>query len=324
MTKRGFLLGKFMPPHAGHVSLCRAAAELVDELTILVCSMPNDAMTGDQRMAWMREIVPNARIVSVCRDVPQYPEESPDFWPIWTQIVREFHPDPIDFLFAGEEYGKQLAEQIDGVFIPLGARILEADQSALGGVSGTDIREDMAKHWRWLPTPVRRDWVKVIALHGVESVGKSTLAQQLAEHLDTPFVPEYGRSHCEVHGNDLVPADLELIAACHQAMIEAAKEWSGPVLISDTDWLMTRAWNQWLFDAPLSGPNYPIADLYLYLPPALQWVDDGTRMVGDDADRLRFDAICRDELSAKGARVAVLDGPPNKRIDLALQAIAAL
>ena len=324
MTKRGFILGKFMPPHAGHITLCRAAAAMVDELTILVCSLPADAMPGQQRTAWMRELFPESRVRSVCRDVPQAPEDSADFWPIWTEIVREAHPDPIDLVFAGEQYGADLADHVGGTFVPLGARILEADGDALGGLSGSDIRADPDRHWRWLPAPVRRDWVKTIVLHGAESVGKSTLAQQLAKHLQTPFVPEYGRSHCEIHGSDLYPADLEMIAAGHHAMIDAAKEWSGPVLISDTDWLMTRAWSRMLFDATLNGPDYPIADLYLYMPPILPWVDDGTRMFSDNAERLRFDAICREELEGTGAHVVCLDGPLGNRLADALAAIAAV
>ncbi len=324
MKRRGFILGKFMPPHAGHVALCRAAAAMVEELTILVCSMPHDDMPGEQRTQWMREIFPDCRIVSFCGDVPQHPSESDEFWPIWTGITHDAHPEPINFVFAGEDYGMELARRVGGTFIPLGARILGADGRGLGGLSGTIIRDNPAKYWKYLPAPVRRDQVKTIVLHGSESVGKSTLAKQLAEHWDTPWVPEYGRSHCEMHGNDLTPADLETIAAAHQAMIEAAREWSGPVLISDTDWLMTRAWSMMLLGRELSGPAYELADLYLYLPPNLPWVDDGTRMFAQETQRVRFDALCRDELAAHHAKVAVIDAPPGDRLEQALAAIAAL
>ncbi len=33
--KRGFVLGKFIPPHIGHVYLCDFGRAYVDELTIL-------------------------------------------------------------------------------------------------------------------------------------------------------------------------------------------------------------------------------------------------------------------------------------------------
>ena len=99
--KRGFLLGKFMPPHAGHLSLIRAARALVDELTVLICWLPDDPIPGETRLEWMRALAPDCRIVGHGAVVPQAPEDSADFWPIWRGIVGEAHPEPIDYLFAG-------------------------------------------------------------------------------------------------------------------------------------------------------------------------------------------------------------------------------
>ena len=45
--KRGFILGKFLPPHAGHVALIRSATALVDELTILLCALPDDSRSEE-------------------------------------------------------------------------------------------------------------------------------------------------------------------------------------------------------------------------------------------------------------------------------------
>jgi len=313
-----------MPPHAGHISLARSAAAMVDELTILVCSMPDDQMSGMQREAWMRELFPDSNVIGFCGEVPQHPHESSDFWPIWRKIVSDAHPQPIDLLFAGEAYGVELAQHVGGTFIPLGNRVLEADADGLGGVTGSAVRSDPARHWQWLPKEVRRDWTKTIVLHGVESTGKSTLAAELAHRLDTIWVPEYGRAHCEVHGTDLDTQGLQTIAAAHQAMMAAAKEWSGPVLISDTDWLMTRAWHQMMLGHAMEGPAYPLADLYIHLPPDLPWVDDGTRIYSADDERARFDQLCRRELEANGVNAVVLDCAPQDRIEKALDLIAAL
>ena len=71
MTKRGFLLGKFMPPHAGHLSLIRAARALVDELTVLVCWLPRDPIPGETRLQWMRALAPDCRVVGHGEIVPQ-------------------------------------------------------------------------------------------------------------------------------------------------------------------------------------------------------------------------------------------------------------
>jgi NadR type nicotinamide-nucleotide adenylyltransferase len=320
----GFVIGKFMPPHAGHVSLCVAAARMVDRLTILVCWLPDDPIPGETRLAWMRELFPHARVIGHSEIVPQMPTESPHFWPIWRRIVKAAHPEPIDFVFAGEEYGAVLAEHVGGQFVPLGGRIIAADQSGPGGISGSAIRADIAGNWRWLPAEVRRDLVKVVSLHGIESTGKSTLAAALADQLGTIWVPEYGRSHCEVHGTDLHERDLETIAAAQVGMIAAARSWSGPVLLSDTDWLMTRAWHEMMLAKPMAGPAYPLADLYLLLEPDQPWVDDGLRIYGADEERIRFHRLCVAELEGVGANYVTIRGSWAQRRDQALAAIVSL
>ena len=74
---RGFVLGKFMPPHAGHLYLCDFARAYVGELTILVCSLPDDPIPGDLRHAWMKELCPSARVVHCQEILPQLPEDDP-------------------------------------------------------------------------------------------------------------------------------------------------------------------------------------------------------------------------------------------------------
>lgn len=321
---RGFVLGKFMPPHAGHISLCEAAARMVDELTILVCWLPDEPIAGEQRLAWMRELFPRARVIGHGAVVPQYPEEIPDFWPIWQRIVAEAHPEPIDLLFAGEAYGEELARRVGGKFIALGGRILDEDRDGPGGLSGTAVRTNPQANWRWLPQPVRRDLVRTVSLHGVESTGKSTIGARLAQVLGTICVPEYGRAHCVVHGTDCTAWDLETIAAAQQAMIDAARPWSGPILLTDTDWVMTRAWHRMMLGTPMAGPAFPLADLYILLAPDLPWVDDGLRLYGDEERRRHFNRLCREELEAVGARWIEVSGTWDERVAGALAGIGQL
>ena len=82
---RGFLLGKFMPPHDGHLMMCDFARAYCDELTILVCTRLVEPIDGNLRYAWMCELCPWARVVHFDRDVPQEPSEAPDFWDIWRE-----------------------------------------------------------------------------------------------------------------------------------------------------------------------------------------------------------------------------------------------
>jgi HTH-type transcriptional repressor of NAD biosynthesis genes len=321
---RGFLLGKFMPPDAGHIALWDAALRLVDELTILVCSLPNDPIPGPMRLSWVRQLAPTARVIGHDKTVPQAPEESPDFWPIWQRIVRTAHPEPLEFLFAGETYGEELARRIGARFVGLGGRIVAADRLGVGGVSATGIRRDPWAHWRWLPSPVRAFYSQTFCLHGVESTGKSVLAERLAEHFDTIAVAEYGRIHCDIHGTDCTRDDLLLIGRSQHAMIEAAKPWCNRRLITDTDALMTAAWCQMMIgDQPDELLRFPKADLYLLLEPDVPWSNDGTRLYGG-AERARFHEIAATVLQAARVQVECVHGDWDQRFERAVELIESI
>lgn len=321
MTTRGFLLGKFMPPHAGHAALVEAAAKLVDELTVLVCWLPDDPITGPLRLEWMQRLFPACRVVGHGDVVPQEPADSPNFWPIWQQIVAQVHPEPIDYVFAGEDYGLDLAAHIGGFFVPLGGRVLGAED-ALATLSGSAVRADPAAHWPLLPEPVRAHYRRTVCLHGAESTGKSTLAAQLAGDLGTHWVPEYGRSHCEAHRGPLSRADLLLIGRAQQAMAQAAGRWAGPLLLLDTDALMTAAWCEMLLgERPAELMEMDKADLYLLLEPDLPWVDDGTRFFADPADRVRFAKLVEGVLLDAGVRFERIGGKGGERLAAARAAI---
>lgn len=166
---------------------------------------------------------------------------------------------------------------------------------------------------------------KVVALHGIESTGKSTLAGDLAAALGTVWVPEYGREYCLEHGTDCDARDLQTIARVQQKRIAAtAGAQGGALILTDTDWLMTRAWHRMMLGEDMAGPSWPIADLYLHLAPDVQWVDDGLRLHAEAQERFRFDALCRDELERFAVRWVEIGGNWEQRRAQALAAIAAL
>lgn len=316
---RGFVLGKFMPPHAGHVHVCETARRLVDRLTILVCWLPDDPIPGPLRLRWMRELFPDCRVISHDSIVPQAPEEHPDFWLIWRDIVKAAHPEPIDRLFAGEAYGQRLAAEVGAAeFVLVGPRLFP-------DVSGSAIRADPWAHWWALPAPVRPHYARKICLHGPESTGKSVLSERLAAHFNTLWVPEYGRVHCELNGLELDAAGLTLIADTQRAMTEAALPWCNRRLIIDTDALTTAAWSIMLLgEVPATISLRPDADHYLLFDIDVPWADDGTRYFPDPPRRRRFMDACEEVLARAGARWTLISGAWEERFDKAVAAIEAI
>ena len=317
--KRGFVLGKFMPPHAGHVHLCETARGLVDQLTILVCWLPDDPVPGPVRLEWMRAIFPDCLVIGHDAIVPQAPEDHPDFWPIWRGIVRAAHPEPIDMVFAGEDYGLRLAEEVGAAFTPVAPRLFP-------DLSGSAVRADPWAHWDHIPPVVRPYYARTICLHGPESTGKSTLSAPLAAHFGTLWVPEYGRAHCELYGTDLDAGGLVTIARTQSAMTRAALPRCNRRLVVDTDALTTAAWSLMILGHVPEGlfEGFTRADLYLLTDIDIPWKQDGGRYYPDPADRQRFMAACVQVLDEAGATWAKLSGQNDIRLATAIAAVEKL
>ncbi len=108
-------------------------------------------------------------------------------------------------------------------------------------------------------------------------------------------------------------------------MVAAAAEWAGPLLLVDTDALMTAAWCEMLLGTrPAELMAAPKADLYLLLEPDLPWIDDGTRFFSDPAERHRFATIVGQVLEDAGVPFVRISGQGEQRLAAARAAIGAL
>ena len=137
-----------------------------------------------------------------------------------------------------------------------------------------------------------------VCFHGAESTGKSVLAKKLAGELGCPLVPEYGRGYCEERGTDLTMADLLAIAEGQDAAMRTACADAPPLVLLDTDPLMTAAWAQMLFgEVPPALLACPRAERYLLFAPDVPWIADGTRFFGTADLRARFAAVAEDMLA---------------------------
>lgn len=323
--RRGFLLGKFMPPHLGHVFMCEFARHYVEHLTILVCSLPNEPISGALRFAWMKELFPGCDVQWINEELPQEPMGPDDvgFRHLWRDVVLRCGPastadaNPFDVLFASEEYGRWLASEIGAEFVPVDMQRFAVP------ISGARLRERPLENWDYLPHVVRPHYVKRVTVFGPESTGKSTLCRALGDHYRTIVAPEYGRTYTEVFGPTVNADDLRRIVQGHVAAVAAAKRQANRILIEDTDPVLTGVWSEMLVGSRSDwfADFHDYADLYLLMDIDLPWTDDGTRYFKSARKRRLFYELCEKELTSRGVRYAVIRGNGEART---LAAIAAI
>ena len=157
-----------------------------------------------------------------------------------------------------------------------------------------------------------------LCFHGAESTGKSTLAAKLSAELGVPWVPEYGREWAETKGTDFTLDDLLAIAAGQDAAMHAAMRTaapaSPPVLLLDTDPLMTAAWAAMLYGhVPGELLRYDKAERYLLFDVDTAWVEDGTRFFGNAAERALFEALAEEMLIRAGVVYERIGGSWDER-----------
>jgi NadR type nicotinamide-nucleotide adenylyltransferase len=319
-TGHGLILGKFLPPHAGHQYLVRFAQNFVERLTVLVCSLAREPIAGELRYDWMRELFPQARIIHITRDLPQLPSEHPDFWEIWRQVVFEAADEPIDFVFASEDYGHRLAKEVGAMFVPVDVG------RQLVPVSGTVIRNEPLKNWSYIPECVRPYFVKRICLFGPESTGKSTLARDLAAHFGTVHVSEFARGLLDWKQGVCDVSDIPLIARGQAAAEDALARRANKILFCDTDLLTTTIWSEVLFgDCPSwirDAAEQRRYDLYLLLNVDVPWVDDQQRYLPHA--RQEFFHRCQQVLESHHRPYVELQGNWAERFEQACRHIERL
>jgi HTH-type transcriptional repressor of NAD biosynthesis genes len=317
----GLILGKFLPYHLGHAHLIRTARAQVDRLTVLVCSIDTDPIPGGLRYQWVRSAHPDCRVIWVDDDVPQAPEEGPEFWAIWIELI-ERHAGRVQRVFTSEDYGDELARRIRAEHVSI-----DRPRAAVA-ISGSAIRSNPMKHWEFIPPHVRPYFVRRIAFLGAESTGKSTLCERLASEFATTWVAEYGRLYCEQGrpAMDLGRVDLEAIAWGQATWEDAAALSANRILLCDTDLHTTATWSditigyrpEWLTEAARAR-HY---DLMILLDTDVPWVGNGTRVLQDR--RVEHTRRIREELDSAGREYVTLSGSFDERAAAARRLVGAL
>jgi NadR type nicotinamide-nucleotide adenylyltransferase len=315
----GLVIGKFMPPHAGHLRLCAVAAAQADELHVVLFSKQNEPIPGALRLEWLRELLPNVHLTHVTA------EHTVDFddagaWDFWVNAMRAVLPRHPEVVFSSEAYGAELARR-------LGARHVTVDAArSQVPISATQIRAQPLANWRFIPAPVRPYFARRVALVGAECTGKTTLAGALADVFQTAWVPEYAREYLLAREQPCAPADLELIAERQAALEDKLARQANRVLICDTNLLTTQLWHEFYFgDCPAALRDLArqrTADLSLLCDAGVPWVADSVRDA--PTHRAWFQQRFEAELTAQGRPFAVLSGSAEQRLETAISLVKDL
>ena len=257
---------------------------------VVVFSRGSDEWSGELRAQWIRTTFPKVEVLHIPMDFcDPWDEQS---WEPWVSVLKGVGHD-VTHLVTSEDYGAETARLCGWKHNPFD---ITRNRYC---ISATDIRQNILKHWKFIPTSVRPSLVKRIALVGAESTGKSTIARDVAKRLDAPCIDEYGRTYCEWKPIlQLGARDFEAIA-CHQRSLEdrAAVDSNG-LIICDTEIVVTRAWSRHLLGFESEGIRDKINsyDLYAVTNPSTNWEQDGTRVCSDQSIRTTFQTFILSEL----------------------------
>ena len=347
----GLVLGKFYPPHAGHLHLVETAAAACDHVTVQVLAASWEKIPLGDRVAWMRELCgqwPNVTVWGGLDDV-KVDYADPAVWDAHMAVFEagllESAGSPVaakvEAVFTSEPYGDELARRLEATHV-----LVDLDRT-VQPVSGTGVRERPIDYWAWVPAPVRAYLARRVVVVGSESSGTTTLTRALAAHYrarggawaETQWVPEYGRDYTHellakaravspaADMDDLVwtEADFVAIARRQNAMEDAAARIGSPLLLCDTDSLATAIW----YERYLGGRSEAVEaiateavhDLYLLTDHGdVPFEQDGIR----DGEHLRAWMTGRFREVLAGRPVLELRGSPEARLAAAVGAIDEL
>ena len=167
--------------------------------------------------------------------------------------------------------------------------------------------------------------VRKVVIIGPESTGKSTLSEQLAQHYQTRWVPEYAREYLT---NLNRPYDYEDLLIIAQKQLEQEDKISAvctsPVMFVDTDMYVLKVWCEFVFGKchsfildQIVKRNY---DSYLLCDTDLPWVADALREYPDIENRKRLFHMYQDLLINQSKPWSLIRGDYDQRLRLGISA----
>lgn len=315
--KRGLVIGKFMPIHAGHIALIKFAAAHCDELIVSMSFTLNDQIDPRTRFEWIREIFKDRPHIKPAMEEDNFDDETlplTERTRIWADFIRKKFP-LVHVIFSSEEYGAPFAKNLNCEHIPFDPPRNQFQ------VSASMIRNKPFHYWNFIPDVVKPYYVKSICLYGPESTGKSYMAERLAKKYETQFVPEVARELLTT--NDFTADDILKIGQAHYNRILEKLKTANKILLCDTDAITTQIYSQHYL-----GIIPPILfelekkvtyDHYFLFDVDVPWVADGLR----DLPHLRQQMLIlfKDALEKRAIAYTLVQGDWAQREKVIMQYI---
>lgn len=190
--------------------------------------------------------------------------------------------------------------------------------------------------------------LKKIVILGPESTGKSTLCEQLSQHYNMQWCPEFAREYLLTNGMHYSYDDLLNVAKGQLALEDeytslVKSQWSlaaestwinpqalittrkPPMLFIDTDMYVMKVWCEYVFGKCHHYILEQVAerpyDLYLLCNTDLPWIKDELREYPDEANRLELYHIYKDILINQQTPWAEISGNDEERLLSAINAV---
>jgi nicotinamide riboside kinase len=167
------------------------------------------------------------------------------------------------------------------------------------------------------------DLIRVV-ITGPECTGKSTLAEGLAKHYHTVFIPEYARTYIENLDRPYTYNDVVHIAErqVREEAIYAAN--ANRILFYDTYLIITKIWLSVVYNRVPAWIDEVLLQrhihLFLLCDTDIPWYPDKVRENGGEM-RNRLFQFYRREIESFGFPCVIVQGQDEKRMENAIEAL---
>lgn len=283
---RAYVLMTAMPPTKGHRNLIDFASRLTSQVTVIVCTQPDEPYCYERIESISRAFSgdPSIEVAFLSEELPQDPE-TPGFWPMWDHIMRDYGFLPGDLVVTSEPYGKILADRLGGQFFPYDPN------RQLYYTKATDIRENMVEYFHDILPEFQHNLRTRITVFGAESTGKTTLSHELAPMINGHWVFEYARPYLE---NVTKEINVDSMTGIWKGQLALQRHtlsmYDKPFVVHDTDLYSTIGyweqphWADTLGPVPLQlieNANHWKSDLYIITKSNIPFEEDPIRYGGD-------------------------------------------